>query len=105
MCPYLSSEGGVWVVEGAWYLVLLCSVLDLSDQGGDGLVLFVGLPEGGLELVVGIDEPLDLLNGVDDEHVHQVLTGTVQPVVKRLCGIMIYKLISKRQGIYCTKVT
>ena len=33
---------------------------------------------------MSVDESLDLLDGVYDEHVHQVLAGAVQPVVERL---------------------
>lgn len=82
--PDLCSEGGVWVVQGAGDLVLLGGVLHFCDQGSDGLVLLVGLTQRGLELTVGVDESLDLLDGVHNEHVHQVLASTIQPVVERL---------------------
>jgi hypothetical protein len=44
----------------------------------------VGFRQSGLELSVGVDQALDLVQRVNDEHVHQVLAGTVQPVVEGL---------------------
>lgn len=82
--PDLCSEGGVRVVQGSGDLVFLGSVLNLSDQGSDSLVLLVSLSQRGLELVVGIDQALDLLNGVYDEHVNKVFAGSIQPVVEGL---------------------
>ena len=33
---------------------------------------------------MGVDEVLDLLDGVDDEHVLEVLPRAIQPIVERL---------------------
>ena len=62
---------------------MVVNLTDDTDGGGDNddnkpndsSELLVGLPEGGLELGVGVDKPLDLLQGMHDEHVHQVLPG------------------------------
>lgn len=43
------------------------------------LVFLVSLSEGGLEASVSVHEAGDLLDGVHDEHVHQVLPGAIQP--------------------------
>ena len=88
---YISREVGVWVDGGAGHVELLGEVFDLLDEGHDGLELLVGLAERGLELSVGVDQALDLVEGVHDEHVHQVLAGPVQPVVERLqkVGILV----------------
>ena len=82
--PYVSSEVGVWVDGGAGHVELLGKVLDLLDERHDGLELLVGLAQRGLELTVGVDQALDLVEGVHDEHVNQVLAGTVKPVVEWL---------------------
>ena len=63
---------------------MLGELLDLSDECDDGLELLVGLAEGRLELGVGVDQTLDLVQSVDDKHVDQVFAGAVQPVVEGL---------------------
>ncbi len=40
-----------------------------------------------LELRMRVNQALDLVQGVDDEHVHQVLARTVQPVVEGRCAL------------------
>ena len=81
---YISSEIGVGIDGGAGHAELLGKVLDLLDERHDGLELLVGLAERRLELAVGVDEALDLVHCVHDEHVHEILAGAVQPVVERL---------------------
>ena len=68
------------------------------DEADDGLELLVGFRKCGLELSVGVDQTLDLVQGVHDEHVDQVLAGSVQPVVERLqrFRVIINKLRSSR---------
>ncbi len=61
-----------------------CKVFDLVNEADDGLELLVGLGEGGLELGVGVDQALDLIQSVNNEHIDQVLAGSVQPVVEGL---------------------
>ncbi len=81
---YLRRQTGVGVVQAAGHLVLAGDGLDLADQADDRLVLLVGLAQRRLELLVRVQQALDLLHGVHDEHVDQVLARTVQPVVERL---------------------
>lgn len=81
---YLGSECGVGVVQTSRDLVLLSHVLHLSNQRHDGLVFLVSLTQCCLELVVCINQPLNLLNGVNYKHVHQVFTCSIQPIVERL---------------------
>ena len=81
---YGSGEVGVGVDVGSGNVVLLGKAFHLVNEGNDGLEFLVGLAQGGLELSVGIDQALDLVQGVHDEHVDQVLTGAIQPVVKGL---------------------
>ena len=52
------------------------------DEGDDRVELLVRLAQGRLELRVRVNQALDLVEGVDDEHVDQVLPGSVQPVVE-----------------------
>merc|ERR1719209_1098300 len=61
---------------------LLGELLAVVDEGDDGGELLVRLTQGCLELGMRVDQALDLLQGVDDEHVNQVLAGPVQPVVE-----------------------
>jgi len=68
--------------------VLLGDGFDLADEADDGLIFLIRLAQGGFELLVGIQEPLDLLHRVDDEHVHQILARSVQPVVEWLFQII-----------------
>ena len=82
----VGGEAGVGVLQSAGDLVLTRQHLHLLHQVHHRVVLLVGLPERGLELLVRLDQALDLLHGVHDEHVDQVLTGAVQPVVERLWG-------------------
>ena len=78
----LAGQVSVGVDGGSWNVVLLGEVLAVLDEGDDGGELLVGLAKGRLELGVGIDQALDLLQSVHDEHVHQVLPRPVQPVVE-----------------------
>ena len=78
------GEVGVGVDGGAGDVELLGEVLDLLDERHDGLELLVGLAQRRLELAVRVDQPLDLVEGVHDEHVHQVLARPIQPVVEGL---------------------
>ena len=84
VAAYVSSEIGVGIDGGARHAELLGEVLDLLDEGHDGLEFLVGLAERRLELSVGVDEALDLVHCVHNEHVHKVLAGAVQPVVEGL---------------------
>ncbi len=59
-------------------------VFDLVNEADDRLELLVGLREGGLELGVGVNQALDLVQSVNDEHVDQVFAGSIQPVVEGL---------------------
>merc|ERR1719447_927075 len=88
----LTGQVGVGVDGGAGHVVLLGELLSVMDEGDDGSELLVCLPEGGLELSVRIDQALDLLQGVDNEHVDQVLTGAVQPVVEWCCTLSKLKM-------------
>merc|ERR1719186_2238023 len=83
----LAGQVGVWVDGGAGHVVLLSKLLAVVDKGDNGSELFVRLTESGLELSVRIDQALDLLQSVDDEHINQVLAGAVQPVVE-WCGTL-----------------
>jgi len=67
--------------------VLGADALSLLGQCVDGAVLLVGLGQRGLELLVGVDQALDLVDCVHDEHVHEVLSGSVQPVVVWSCAL------------------
>lgn len=62
--------------------MLLNNAFNFSDEPHNALVLLVSLSQGGLEVGMSVDESLDLLHGVHDEHVHQVLASSVQPVVE-----------------------
>lgn len=79
---YVCRQGGVGVLQSSGYLVLLDNGLHFPDQADDALVLLVGLAEGGLEVRVRVDQPLDFLHGVHDEHVDEVLARAIQPVVE-----------------------
>lgn len=57
---------------------------DLSNEANNRLVLLIRFAESGFELLMGVEQALDLLHGVDDEHVHQVLAGSIEPVVEWL---------------------
>lgn len=48
------------------------------------LIFFVSFTEGGLEARVCVHEAWDFFDCVDDEHIHEVLAGSVQPVSKRI---------------------
>ena len=78
----MGSKSGVRVLQTAGYLVLLDSGLHLVHEADDGLVLLVGLAQRGLEARVRVQQAGDLLHGVHDEHVHEVLARAVQPVVE-----------------------
>ena len=80
----LGSESGVGILDSSWDLVLGGQADDLLHQADDGVVLLVGFAQSGLELAVGVQKTLDLVHGVHDEHVDQILPGPVQPVVERL---------------------
>ena len=81
---YLCSETGVRIVNAARNTVLLGNGFNLQDQTDNRLIFFVGLTQSGFELLVSIQQSLDLLHRVDDEHIHQILSGSVQPVIKWL---------------------
>lgn len=81
---YLGRQAGVGVVQSAGDAVLFGDRFHLLNQSDDGLVFFVSLAEGGFELFVGVQQALDLLHRVDDEHVDQILTCSIEPVVERL---------------------
>ena len=55
---YLCGEGGVGVLVDPTDAVLLGEACHLLDQPDDGLELLVRLPQGLLELLVGVDEAL-----------------------------------------------
>ena len=84
MVTYVASQVGVRVEGSSGDVELSGEVLDFVDEADDGLELLVGFRKSGLELSVGVDQTLDLVQGVHDEHVDQVLAGSVQPVVERL---------------------
>lgn len=75
----MSGKSSVWVLQSTRYLVLLHNRLDLVYQVHYSLVFLVGLSQSGLEAGVGVHQAGDLLDGVHDEHVHQVLACAVQP--------------------------
>lgn len=89
---YNRSQCSVRVLETAGYLVFLYGRFDVFDQPNDGVILFVGVRQSRLELPVSIDQPLDFLYSVYDEHVHQVFACSVQPVVERLIPLNIIQL-------------
>ena len=98
MVTHVASQVGVRVEGSSGDVELSGEVLDFVDEADDGLELLVGFRKCGLELSVGVDQTLDLVQGVHDEHVDQVLAGSVQPVVERLQGFraIINKLRSSR---------
>ena len=75
--PYRSSQIGVGVDISARNVVLLSKAFDLMNESNDSLELLVGLSKGSLELGMSINQALDLVQCVHDEHVHQVLAGAV----------------------------
>lgn len=81
---YRAGQVSVGIDVGARHVVLLGEALDLVDKRDDGLELLVGLAQGGLELGMSINQALDLLQGVHNKHVNQVLAGAVQPIIKWL---------------------
>lgn len=122
----LGGDGGVGVVAPQLDAVEVGDALRLALDAQDGLALLVGVGQGGLELVVGGDEALrdadtsseaapggsqpsseappapphlDLLDGVDDEHVLQVLHGALHPVVEgsRPLGVLQVQLVDRLQ--------
>ena len=70
-------------VVGELQAVLLTQALRLVGERVDGRELLVGLGQRGLELLVGVDQALDLVHAVHDEHVDEVLARALQPVVVR----------------------
>lgn len=89
----MCGERGVRVLQPAGDLVLLHDGLHLMDQVHYGLVFLVSFSQGSLEPGVGIHEAGDLLDGVDDEHVHKVFAGTVQPGYNKAFKCLIYQII------------
>lgn len=79
----VGGQRGVRVLQAAGYLVLLDNGLHLANQVHNEVELLVGLAQRRLELIVRLDQALDLLHGVNDEHVHQILARAIQPVVER----------------------
>merc|ERR1712018_1119381 len=78
----LAGQVSVWIDGGAGDVILLGKLLTVVDEGDDRGELLVRLTKGGLKLRVRVNQALDLLKSVDDEHVDQVLAGAVQPVVE-----------------------
>ncbi len=83
-CFYLGRKTGVWIVQAAGDTVLAGNRFDLLNQTDDRLVFLIRLAERGFELFVSIQQALDFFHRVDDEHVDQILTCSIQPVVERL---------------------
>ena len=81
---YVSCQIRVRVDGGSGHVVLPGKVLHVLDECDDGLELLVGLAQGRLELRVRVDQALDLVQSVHDEHVDKVLAGAVKPVVEGL---------------------
>ena len=79
---YCTCKVGVRVDGSPGNVVLPREVLAIVDEGDDRVELLVRLAQGRLELRVRVNQALDLVEGVDDEHVDQVLPGSVQPVVE-----------------------
>ncbi len=52
------------------------------NQRDDGVELLVSLAQGRLELRMRVNQALDLVECVHDEHVDKVLARAVQPVVE-----------------------
>jgi len=65
--------------------------------------LLICLPEGCLELRMRINQSLDLVQGVDDEHIDQVLPSSVQPVVKgrSTLGKLKMKAVNSLENLLC----
>merc|ERR1719447_1734311 len=78
----LAGQVSVWVDGGAGDVILLGKLLTVVDEGDDRGEFLVRLTKGGLELRMRVNQALDLLKSVDNEHVDQVLAGSVQPVVE-----------------------
>ena len=83
---HVSGQICVWVDGRSGHVELLGDTIDLFDERHDRLELFVGLSQGRLELGMSVDQTLDLVESVNDEHVDQVLSSSVQPVVEWLQG-------------------
>merc|ERR1719420_1903970 len=67
----LPSQVGVGVDGGAGNVVLLGEGFTLVDESDDGGELFVSLSQSGLELCVSINETVDLVQSVNNEHIDQ----------------------------------
>ena len=83
-CVYLGRQTGVRVVQSSRNLVLPGDGFHLLNKSDDGLVLLIGFSKRGFELFMSVQKALNLLHGVNNEHVHQILTGAIQPIVERL---------------------
>uniref|UniRef100_A0A182JFR8 Uncharacterized protein n=1 Tax=Anopheles atroparvus TaxID=41427 RepID=A0A182JFR8_ANOAO len=79
----IGRQGGVRVDQPTGHLLLLDDRLGITHQPDDDVELLVRLAERRLELIVRLDQALDLLHRVHDEHVHEILAGSIQPVVER----------------------
>ena len=53
-----------------------------SHEADDVVFFLLGLWERGLELLMSLDQALDLLNRVDDEHVLEIFFCSFHPVVE-----------------------
>ena len=71
-------------VEGKVRALFGLTVPFSETVAGPEMELLVGLAKGGLELAVGVDQALDLVQRVHDEQVDKVLAGSVEPVVEGL---------------------
>ena len=81
---YLGRKTGVRVIQAAGDAVLFGDRFHLLNQTDDRLVFLVGLSKSGFELFMGIEQALNFFHRVNDEHVHQILACSIQPVVERL---------------------
>ena len=81
---YVSCQIRVRVDGGSGHVVLPGKVLHVLDEGHDGLELFVGFSQCGLELSVSVDQALDLVQSVNNEHVNQIFARSVEPIIEGL---------------------
>ena len=66
----LTCEIGVWIDGRARHVVLPRKVLTVVDERDDRVELLVRLAQRCLELRVRVNQALDLIQRVDNEHVH-----------------------------------
>merc|ERR1719318_1389234 len=98
----LASEICIGVDGGTRDIVLFGKGFTFVNQGNNRGKLFVSFSKSSLELGMGINETLNFIKGVHNEHINKVLPCSIQPVIERSCPLCKFqvKRVNSLQNLF-----